>query len=279
MMVLVSNTYGKGRVRTMRVSRLGDLNTVREMTLRVMLEGAFDLAYTQADNRSVIATDTIKNIVNLVAREQMESDAEVFCQAVAQRFLDRYGQVEKVSVVGVETRWTRMIVDGAAHPHGFTLDGNGKPIVRLMQTRLGKTLESGIDDFTFMKSTGSGWTDYWQDEYTTLPETRDRIAATSMNASWLWSTTSTDFSPINQRIMQELLKVFVTTYSTSIQDSLYRMGESALEAIPEIARISFACPNKHYLPLDLSRFGVAADNMVFTPTDDPHGQIECVVAR
>ncbi len=278
-MVLVSNTYGKGRVRTMRVSRLGDLNTVREMTLRVMLEGAFDLAYTQADNRSVIATDTIKNIVNLVAREQMESDAEVFCQAVAQRFLDRYGQVEKVSVVGVETRWTRMIVDGAAHPHGFTLDGNGKPIVRLMQTRLGKTLESGIDDFTFMKSTGSGWTDYWQDEYTTLPETRDRIAATSMNASWLWSTTSTDFSPINQRIMQELLKVFVTTYSTSIQDSLYRMGESALEAIPEIARISFACPNKHYLPLDLSRFGVAADNMVFTPTDDPHGQIECVVAR
>jgi urate oxidase len=57
------------------------------------------------------------------------------------------------------------------------------------------------------------------------------------------------------------------------------MGEAALRAVPEISEISLACPNKHYLPIDLTRFGVSSDNAVFTPTDDPHGQIECVIAR
>ncbi len=278
-MALVSNRYGKGRVRTLRVEKGEDRHIVREMTLQVMLEGDFALAYTQADNRRVIATDTIKNIVNLVAREQVEADAEGFCAAVARRFLDTYGHVERVNVFGAETRWTRMIIDGVAHPHGFTLDANGQPVVRLTQTRLDSRLESGIENFTFMKSTGSGWADYLIDEYTTLPETHDRIAATSMNAYWLWAVAPVDHAQSNCRVIEKMLEVFVTTYSAGVQDSLYRMGEAALGAVPEIAEISLACPNKHYLPLDLKRFGVAADNMVFTPTDEPHGQIECTVAR
>jgi len=278
-MSLVSNRYGKGRVRTLRVERDGERNSIREMTLQVMLEGAFDLAYTHADNRKVIATDTVKNIVNLVAREQVAAQAEQFCQAVACRFLDLYDHVEKVDVQGVETRWTRMVVDGTAHPHGFTLDGNGQPVVRLVQTRRDCRLESGIENFTFMKSTGSGWSDYLMDEFTTLPETHDRITATSMNAHWLWASTPVDHAASNRRLLETMLEVFVTTYSAGVQDSLFRMGEAALQAIPEIAEISLACPNKHYLPLDLSRFGVSVDNMVFTPTDEPHGQIECTVAR
>ena len=278
-MALASNRYGKGRVRTMRVDRRGHQNTVREMTLEVMLEGDFERAYTNADNRAVIATDTIKNIVNIVAREEVESGAETFCQAVAKRFLDAYAHIESVTVTGQETRWRRMVIDGVAHPHGFTLDGNGKPIVRLVQTRAERRMESGIEDFTFMKSTGSGWTDYLIDEFTTLQQTTDRIAATSMNASWLWSDRPADYLEQNEKLMQTMIELFVTSYSAGMQDSLYRMAEAALAAVPEISEISLACPNKHYLPVDLSRFGALADNMVFTPTDEPHGQIECVVAR
>jgi urate oxidase len=278
-MSLVSHRYGKGRVRTLRLERQADQHTVREMTLQVMLDGDFGRAYTQANNQNVIATDTIKNIVNVVAREQVVADAESFCQAVAQRFLDKYDHVVSVDVQGTETRWTRLIIDGIAHPHGFTLDGNGQPVVRLTQTRHDRMLKSGVENFTFMKSTGSGWADFLMDEFTTLPETRDRIAATSMNAYWLWANTPTDRAETNSRLLKTMLEIFVSTYSASVQDSLYRMGEAALGAIPEIAEITLACPNKHYLPLDLSRFGVAADNMVFTPTDEPHGQIECTIAR
>jgi len=40
-----------------------------------------------------------------------------------------------------------------------------------------------------------------------------------------------------------------------------------------------ACPNKHYLLVDLTPFGLDDENEVFLPTDEPHGQIECRIAR
>ena len=72
---------------------------------------------------------------------------------------------------------------------------------------------------------------------------------------------------------------FAGTYSNSVQDSLYRMGEAALAAVPEISEISLACPNKHYILMSLKPFGIENRNQVFLPTDEPHGQIECTVAR
>jgi len=38
-------------------------------------------------------------------------------------------------------------------------------------------------------------------------------------------------------------------------------------------------PNKHYLLINLSPFGRENKNDVFTPTEEPHGQIEAVVVR
>jgi urate oxidase len=49
--------------------------------------------------------------------------------------------------------------------------------------------------------------------------------------------------------------------------------------VPEIDEISLACPIKHQLPIDLSRFGLANENHVFLLTVEPQGQIECAVAR
>jgi urate oxidase len=278
-MGLIANSYGKGRVRIMRVHRTADVNEVRELSLLVMLNGGFDRAYTHADNRAVIATDTIKNIVNIVARENIAASAEAFCEALAVRFLERYTQVDSVAVTAHETKWCRLEVAGMPHPHGFVLDANGKPTVHLHRTRDSSTLRSGIENFTFMKSTGSGWTDYVMDEYTTLPETTDRIAATSMDASWSWARLPADTTTTNSTILRTMLELFADTYSHSVQDSLYRMAHAALRAVPDITSITLACPNKHYIPIDLRKFGLAADNLVFTPTDEPHGQIECTVDR
>jgi len=184
-----------------------------------------------------------------------------------------------VEITAAETKWTRLLVDGVSQPHAFLLDANGKPTIKLDQTRDTRTLWSGIEGFTFMKSTGSGWADYLIDDYTTLKETQDRIAATSMNAQWRWAAEPQDYAAANARVLSSMLAIFATTFSHGVQDSLYRMGSAALAAVREIAEITIACPNKHYLPIDLSPFGLSADNMVFTPTDEPHGQIECTIAR
>jgi len=279
-MPLISNAYGKGRVRVMRVHRDGDRNEVRELTVKTMLEGGFESAYTAGDNAAVVATDTIKNMAYIVARENMTACAEEYAQKLAARFLERYPQVERATVHAAETKWVRAVLGGTAHPHSFLLDSNGRPTVALSAGRDGTaSVTSGITGFTFMKSTQAGWVGYVMDGYTTLPETRDRLAATAMDATWTWMAAPPDYPAANARILGTMLEVFGTTYSHGVQDSLYRMGEAALAAVPELGTISMSCPNKHYIPVNLDHFGLSADNLVFAATDEPHGQIECTVGR
>ena len=278
-MTLVNSTYGKGRVRVMRLHRDGDRHEVRELTIQCMLTGGFGRVFTDADNLAAISTDTMKNLVNIVARENLGLSTEPFCKAVAQRFLDRYPQVKAATVTALETKWARLSVGGVPHAHSFVLDNNGKSSTKVVLTRQSATAESGVTGFTFMKSTQSGWDRYAKDSYTTIAETRDRICATSMDATWRWASEPEDYPAANAKILQTMLEVFATTYSESVQDSLYRMGKAALAAVPEIAEVSMACPNKHYLLINLEPFNLDNKNQVFLPTDEPHGQIECTVGR
>jgi urate oxidase len=276
---LIRNRYGKGRVRVMRIHRDGERHEVSQLSIKAIVEGDFARTYAEADNSDSVSTDTIKNIVNVVARENTGLCPEEFCQVLAKKYLHLYPQVVRVVVTAHETRWNRLSFGGEPHPHSFVLDGNGKPTVEVAATRKGSTLTSGIDGFTFMKSTQSGWANYVKDAYTTLPETNDRMCATAMVASWKWSARPQAYPASNAKILATVLEVFGTTYSASVQDSLYRMGEAALAAVPEISEISMACPNMHFIPINLSAFGLDNSNDVFLPTDEPHGQIECTVGR
>ena len=278
-MRLLNSTYGKGRVRVMRLSGEGQDREVRELTVQAMLRGDIAQAYTRADNSTSVSTDTIKNVVNVVAREELEAGPEAFCRAVAKRLLESYSGMTGATVSAREVRWNRLAVDGSPHPHAFTLDGNGQGTAEVVMDRDGDRVASGLSGFTFLKATASGWSSYIKDRYTTLPETEDRILATSMEASWRWSRDPADFEAANARVLDTLMRVFTTTYSYSAQDSLYRMGSAALEAVPELETISVACPNRHYLPINLGPFGLDNPNRVFTATDEPHGQIECTVGR
>lgn len=278
-MPLMAARYGKERVRVLRLARDGEHHVPRELTLSVMLTGAFDPAWTEGDNRACIATDSVKNIVNVTAARHPVLEAEAFVTAVARVLLETYPQITAVSIESEETRWLRHAVDGVPHGHTFTRDGNGFGFVGLAADRAGSTLRSGLRGFTFMKTTQSGWTGFVDDQYRTLPDTTDRIAATSMDATWSWAAMPADYGPANARILAILLRVFATTYSRGIQDSMYRMGEAALAEIPELADIAFVMPNKHYLPIDLRPFGLDQGCAVFLPTDEPYGRIEATIAR
>lgn len=279
-MPLISNTHGKARVRVLRIAKEADgTQSVRELNCKVMLTGDFARSFTDADNSRTLSTDTMKNLINIVAHEQPATPNEPFLQAVTQRFLDRYETIGGLTITAHETRWTRMVVGGTPHPHAFTLDGNGRPVAEVTATRAGLTTTSGIDGFTFMKSTQSGWSGFWEDSYTTIPPTTDRMAATSLDARWSWSRPPADWEAANATLLNTMLATFAAAYSHSMQDSLYRMAEAALAEVPEVAEIRLAAPNKHYLLVNLAPFGLANENTVFLPTDEPHGQIECVVGR
>ncbi|MCJ2090762.1 urate oxidase [Methylobacterium sp. E-005] len=278
-MPLTAARYGKERVRVLRLARDGDHHVPRELTVSVMLTGAFDAAWTDGDNRACIATDSVKNIVQVTAARHPIAEAEGFVTALAAVLLETYPQIAAVAIEAEETRWLRHAVDGVPHGYTFTRDGNGFGYVGLAADRTVSTLHSGLRGFTFMKTTQSGWSDFVDDRYRTLPDTSDRIAATSMDATWSWSSTPDDYSLVNARILACLLKIFGTTYSRGIQDSMYRMGEAALAEFPELAEITFVMPNKHYLPIDLTSFGLDHAGVVFQPTDEPYGRIEATISR
>jgi urate oxidase len=78
-------------------------------------------------------------------------------------------------------------LDGKPHGHGFTNMRNGNPVARIRATRDNVEFDSGVQGCMFMKTTVSAWVNYVKDEATTLPETRDRICAASIDAIWRYT--------------------------------------------------------------------------------------------
>ena len=278
-MTLTYNRYGKARVRVMRLNRASPRHEVRELTLEVMLEGDFARSYTEGDNSAIVATDTMKNIVNALAADHLAAETEDFAAIVGRFLVERYAQAERATVTALETRWRRLSLDGAPHEQVFTLDGNGQAFARMVTTAAGTETASGLRGYTFLKSSGNGWANFHRDAYRTLPDTDDRIVATSMDATWTWSATPASYEAANAAILDAMLRNFAGRYSRGVQDSMYRMGEAALAAVPEIATVRFAMPNKHYIPIDLTPFGRETRGDVLLPTDEPHGLIEAEIAR
>ena len=282
-MPFVGQQYGKANVRVLRVQRAQPRHEVREARVTVALDGDFARAYTAADNSSVVPTDTMKNLINVLAAEHVAAANEPFALAIAQCFLDRYRQVSEAQVEVEETVWSRMPIGGQPHDHSFVRSESGTPFARVIATRSTREIVGGVRGLAIMKTTGSGFVDYAQDEYTTLPPTTDRILATRMAAAWRFAGGGLgdggDYDAVAAAIREAALRVFATTYSHSVQDSLYRMGEAALAAAPAVAEITLSMPNVHYLPIDLSAFGRDASGTLFLPTDEPNGQIEATLRR
>ena len=276
---LVSHRYGKARVRVLKILRGEDRQSIKEIDVAAILEGDFESSYTKGDNSKVVATDTIKNTINVLAKEKLGEEIEPFALALGKHFLERYKQVRSANIDINERDWRRVEIDGKPHPHSFAAGSDAKIFTRVVCTRDSTSVESGIRDFVILKSTGSGFENYPKDEFTTLPETADRILATSFSATWAFAKSPSSYREKNDKIIAAMLKVFANDYSPSAQTTLFHMGEAALAACPEISQVDLGMPNKHYLLIDLTPFGLKNNNEVFTPTDAPHGQIEATLSR
>ena len=77
-MPFVGQQYGKANVRVLRVQRARQRHEVREARVKVTLDGDFARAYTAADNSSVVPTDTMKNLVNVLAFEHVDGVVPVW---------------------------------------------------------------------------------------------------------------------------------------------------------------------------------------------------------
>jgi urate oxidase len=277
---LGENRYGKARVRVMKVVRHATHHAMKEWNVRVLLHGDFEGCFTEGDNSTILPTDTMKNTVYSLARESQADTLEEFAMEMTAYLLRNNPQVTKASAEIEEKSWKQMLVDGALHATTYQLTG---PEAQTTHVVMGRGQEpaitSGVDGLVILKTTHSEFTGYIKDRLTTLPESTDRIFATRATATWEYSGQPANFDAARTAALNALLSTFAKHHSLSVQHTLFAMGEAALAAVPEMARIKLAMPNLHCIPVDLSRFGQTNPNQIFVPTDEPSGYIEAVIER
>lgn len=274
-MKLSSHRYGKARVRVVKILREGARHTVIEAEVQALLEGDFETSYTKGDNSKLVLTDTVKNTVNVLARDHLTEEMEMFALHLGRHFVQRYEQVQRAHIEIRQRVWERL----GDHNHSFTAPGSPVPWVKAVVTAGDEELSSGVTDWLILKSTESGFSDYPKCEFTTLPETKDRIFATSVTAGWNWAKHPASFRAANEKIRAAMIRPFCDNFSPSVQATMAEMAEAAFAAAPEIDEVSLALPNKHCNLINLQPFGLENPNSVFTATDEPHGQIEAVFTR
>jgi urate oxidase len=237
---LTGHRYGKGRVRVLKILRDGPTHRIKDISVSALLHGDFELSYTRGDNTKVIATDTIKNTVNVLAKDNLGDEIERFAIFLGEHFVTKYPQVETATIEVAERSWERMQIDGQPHSHSFSGNDGSRMFARVICGRGAGMIQSGVRDLIILKSTESGFEDYPKDEFTTLRETSDRILATSFSASWTWSKLPAHFGKANTAILAAMLKVFAVNFSPSAQTTLFQMGEAALAACAEVSRLELA---------------------------------------
>ncbi|KAL1526628.1 hypothetical protein AB1Y20_015332 [Prymnesium parvum] len=289
---LADHNHGKARVRVLRVRRESATHIVQEYTVATRLfSPIYSAVFTEEDNRALVATDTQKNTVYIVAKRSSATTPEGFGIDICRHLLHEYPMLSAVEVDVNETIWQRVMNDGVPHEHGFTKVTPEVNTARVRLTRDEKdqpVVVSGVKGLTVLKTTQSGFTEYLQDKYTLLPPTYERCMATEMAAEWRYlpgKAGTVDYSSVRAEVNKQLLNGYFGpskggVYSVSLQATIYDIGCLVLSAAPDISSISISTPNLHYLPFrSLEALGEKFEDDVFIPTNEPSGSIQCKVAR
>jgi urate oxidase len=280
---LGANQYGKAESRVVRIYRDTPRHQIRDLSVSSALRGRFENAHTTGDQSDVLPTDSQKNTAFAFAKEKGVGAIEEFALTLGDHFLEASAAADGARVEIEEYQWERIPVDGAGHDHSFVRSGSGiRTTVVNVEGRGDERkayVVSGIRDLTVLKSTGSEFHGFLKDKYTTLPETDDRILATSLVARWRYDHTEVDWDKSYDEIKGLLLEQFAKIHSLALQQTLYGMGEAVLQRHPEVAEIKFSAPNKHHFLVDLAPFGLENKGEVFIAADRPYGLIEATVTR
>jgi urate oxidase len=269
--VLGENQYGKAEVRMMKVDRDTARHVLHDLSVSVALAGDMEAVHLQGDNGAVLPTDTQKNTVFAFAREHGVGSVEEFAARLARHFVDSQEAVRRSRVEVEAYPWHRLA------DHSFARSGPEVRTAGVLHDDGGTTYLSGVSGLVLLNSTASEFQGFATDAWTTLPETDDRILCTSVRARWRHVEPQTDWETSYDSVVDAMRTAFADTYSRSLQQTLFAMGERVVATCHGIAEIRLSLPNVHHLLVDLTPFGLDNPNQVFHVDDRPYGLIEGTV--
>ncbi|MEO7020068.1 MAG: factor-independent urate hydroxylase [Ktedonobacteraceae bacterium] len=250
--------------------------------------GNFVAAYTEGDNSNVVATDSMKNFVLEHALAFEGSTLESFLHLLGHAFLTAYAQMEHVRLTGRELPFTAAIVPQhgsfAASNVLFKHSNDDFATASFDFARAGETVvitghECGRIGMQLLKVTGSSFTNFVRDDYTTLPERVDRPLYLYLDTHWKYA----DLNDIHQRyipaeqVRDMIYTIFHEFVSESIQHLVHEIGLRLLKRFPQMAEVSFTGQNRTRDPMVVSETDPRIK--VYSDPFSAYGSITLTLAR
>lgn len=243
-------SYGKLSVPVHLVR--GDALLAAEVSMEVLGQG-FLPAYTEGDNASVVATDTMKNVILRRAHEYAGGTLEGLLYDLGVGFLKTYPEMEGLRLWAVRQPWIhetgRMFrrVDGDHEVVEIELAQSAADGITLVEHRAGHL------GLRLLKTTGSAFTKFARDDDTTLPERGDRPLFVHLDLHWKYADPRGALDDAAHVDDGEILRVVLDTFdgfvSESIQQLVHEMGTRLLDRFPALAQVSFRGENHTHDPV------------------------------
>lgn len=217
-------------------------------------------AYTEGDNTSVVATDSMKNVILRQALAYDGATLEGFLKHLGSVFLTTYPEMQRVRLSGRELPFQpTMVPDGRGEfSPSPVLSGRGAGDVAtaLLDMTLGDDgpvvteHRCGRIGMQLLKVTGSSFTSFVRDGYTTLPDRRDRPLYIFLDIGWRYADLDDLFAESHARyvaaeqVRDVVSVVFHEFVSESIQHLVHEMGGRLLARFPSLVEVSFVAQNR-----------------------------------
>jgi urate oxidase / 2-oxo-4-hydroxy-4-carboxy-5-ureidoimidazoline decarboxylase len=210
-------------------------------------------AYTEGDNREVVATDTMKNFVYAMVAEYSGRTLPGLSAFLGRSFLETYPVMEALRVSAREVP-----LDAAPAERGLSdvlfrsTRSEGAYGQVAVDSIAGKpevtSARSGWEGMVLVKTTGSSFATFARDDYTTLPELTDRPLTIRMDVYWRYSDLKDGVAEgpgfLGARaVRDEVERIFHGFNSRSIQHLVHEIGARLLAAHSQLQEIEFVAEN------------------------------------
>ena len=247
-----------------------------------VLGSGFLAAYTEGDNREVVATDTMKNFVYASTLAFDGSTHDGFAAFLALRFLTTWPHLETLRVTCTELPFL---------PHSRVLHARSRDDVSFAEVTTARTggapaitdARSGRQGLQLIKLSGSSFAQFVRDDYTTLPDLIDRPLYIHFDCYWRYTENADATGErIGRYVAPEQVRdlcarVFDGFNSRSIQHLVHEMGRRALERFPQLSEISFDAQNRLWDMAATSE--TDGEVKVYTDPRGTYGRIGLVMRR
>ncbi|MDB5079752.1 MAG: pucL [Chloroflexi bacterium] len=277
-------SYGKTLVPVYRVyaTPLSGITPIRESAFKgksnnlvafevdvEVLGNNFLPAYIEGDNSQVVATDSMKNFIIRQGLAYTGSTLEGYLDFLGQQFLTTYSQMEGLRLTGRELPFVPVQAPAGAagsfeeSPVLYSRSHDDYTVVTMDYSRQGDRAvlsghRCGRINMELLKVTGSSFTSFVRDGYTTLPERGDRPLFIHLSIFWQYADTADLLRPdhssyvAGEQVRDLAQVVFHEFVSESIQHLVHEIGQRLLERFPQVAEVSFEAKNQTPDPIATS---------------------------